>query len=90
MGDLHNLFGDTNVVSIGITDDGNIEFLHELVGDTISDVLSYVEYQPQEMYSRFRTMAEAAVRDGSITVAQRREMLKLFEESLRGYTYFEQ
>ena len=90
LGDLHNLFGDTNVVSIGITDDGNIEFLHELAGDTISDVLSYVEYQPKEMYSRFRTMAEEAVRDGSITVDQRREMLRLFEESLRGYTYFEQ
>ena len=90
LGDLHNLFGDTNVVSIGITDDGNIEFLHELAGDTISDVLSYVEYQPKEMYSRFRTMAEEAVRDGSITVDQRQGMLKLFEESLRGYTYFEQ
>ncbi len=89
LGDLHNLFGDTNVASIRITQEASIEFIHELEGDRISDVLSYVEYQPQEMSNRFRTMAETAVRDGAITVAQRQEMLRLFNESLRGYTYFE-
>ena len=89
LGDLHNLFGDTNVASIRITENCNVEFIHELSGDTISDVLTYVEYQPQEMFNRFRSMAEKAVRDRLITVSQRQEMLRLFEESLRGYTYFE-
>ena len=51
--------------------------------------MNHIEYQPQEMYNRFRAMAEDAVRDCSISVAQRQEMLKLFNESLRGYTYFE-
>ena len=89
LGDLHNLFGDTNVASVRIDEHANIEFLHELPGDTISDVLTYVEYQPHEMLSRFRATAEMAVRDGTIDVAARQDMLRLFEESLRGYTYFE-
>jgi len=89
LGDLHNLFGDTNVVSIRVNESGQLEFVHELQGDSIGDVLSYVEYQPQTMYEQFRARAEVAVRDGRITVAQRQEMLQLFSESLRGYTYFE-
>ena len=89
LGDLHNLFGDTHVVSVRITETGQLEYVHELQGDSIADVLSYVEYQPQELYQNFRKMAEAAVRDGRISVTQRQEMLSLFNESLRGYTYFE-
>ena len=89
LGDLHNLFGDTNVVSVRVTADGRLQFVHELEGDSISDVLSYVEYQPQEIYQKFRTRAEDAVEAGRISIAQRQEMLRLFNESLRGYTYFE-
>lgn len=89
LGDLHNLFGDTHVASVRITEDNNLEFIHELEGDTISDVLTYVEHQPQEMHNQFRAMAEAAVQSGAITISQRQNMLKLFNESLRGYTYFE-
>jgi len=66
-----------------------LQFIHELEGDSIADVLSYVEYQPQEIYKKFRERAEEAVEAGRITVAQRQEMLSLFNESLRGYTYFE-
>ena len=89
LGDLHNLFGDTNVASIRISSEGNIEFEHELEGDAIADVLKYVEFDPQEMFARLRKRAEAAVQEGRITVAQRQQMLNLFGESLRGYTYFE-
>ena len=89
LGDLHNLFGDNNVASVRITDAGQLEFIEEIHGDTISDVLSYVEYEPKEIYQRFRESAERAVREERITVAQRQEMLSLFSESLRGYTYFE-
>lgn len=89
LGDLHNLFGDTNVVSVRVTETGELQYVHELEGDSISDVLSYVEYQPQEIYQKFRALAEAAVRDGKISAPQRQEMLQLFSESLRGYTYFE-
>jgi len=89
LGDLHNLFGDTNVASISITSDGRINFVEEIQGDSISDVLSYVEYQPQELLQRFRTKAEGALKPGAITADQRQEMLKLYREGMQGYTYFE-
>jgi arginine decarboxylase len=89
LGDLHNLFGDTNVASVRVTGEGTLEFVQEIEGDTISDVLSYVEYRPQDLYQQFRELAESAVREGRITVEQRQEMLNLYAASLRGYTYFE-
>lgn len=89
LGDFHNLFGDTNVASVRVTAQGKLEFVQEISGDSIADVLSYVEYQPDNLYRSFRQLAEAAVRDGKITVGQRKEMLNLYSESLRGYTYFE-
>ncbi|MDO3388791.1 biosynthetic arginine decarboxylase [Gilvimarinus sp. SDUM040013] len=89
LGDLHNLFGDTNVASVRINGDGSLDFVHELHGDSISDVLSYVEYDPQSMFRQFRMAAEQAVRDGRITVSDRQQMLAAYSESLRGYTYFE-
>ena len=89
LGDLHNLFGDNNVASVRITDEGKLEFVEEIEGDTISDVLSYVEYDPQELQVRFRATAERAVQDGMITVAERQQILSLFRDSLAGYTYFE-
>lgn len=89
LGDLHNLFGDTNVASVRINADHSIDFVHELHGDSIADVLSYVEYDPNAMYQQFRATAENAVREGRITLADRQQMLAAFSESLRGYTYFE-
>lgn len=89
LGDLHNLFGDTNVASVRVNHDGSLDFVHELHGDSIADVLSYVEYDPQLMFRQFRKNAEQAVRDGRITVSERQSMLSAFTESLRGYTYFE-
>lgn len=89
LGDLHNLFGDTNVASVRVHGDGSIEFAHEMQGDSISDVLSYVEYEPKVLLQRFRQTAEQAVRDGRITVAERQSMLSAYSDSLNGYTYFE-
>jgi len=89
LGDLHNLFGDTNVASISIGDDGKIHFAEEIHGDSISDVLSYVEYQPKDLIQRFRAKAEQAFSEGTITAPQRQEMLGLYRESMQGYTYFE-
>ncbi len=66
LGDLHNLFGDTNVVSVRINKDRSIDFIKEIHGDTIADVLSYVEYQPKEMALKYRNTAENAVREGKL------------------------
>ena len=90
LGDLHNLFGDNNVASIRVTESGGVEFVEEVSGDTIAEVLSYVEYDPVKMLARFRDKAEAAVRKNQISVQARQQMVKLFRESLQGYTYFEQ
>lgn len=89
LGDLHNLFGDTNVVSVRLNADGTFEFVKEIHGDTIADVLSYVEYQPQSMLVNYRNTAERAVREGRITARERTEMIKNFNASLQGYTYYE-
>ncbi|MDT8371800.1 MAG: biosynthetic arginine decarboxylase [Gammaproteobacteria bacterium] len=89
LGDLHNLFGDTNVVSVHINEDGSFDFIREFHGDSIADVLSYVEYDPKIMQEQFRRIAEQAVRDGKISVAMRQQVLQAFRESMQGYTFFE-
>jgi len=89
LGDLHNLFGDTHVASVRISEEGAIEFKDELQGDTISDVLSYVEYQPEQLLERFLAKVEHGVQTKTISESQQQEMTKLFGDSLRGYTYFE-
>ena len=89
LGDLHNLFGDTNVVSVRLNSDNSFDFVKEIHGDTIADVLSYVEYQPKEMQLRYRNTAERAVKEGRITARERQTILKTFNASMQGYTYYE-
>lgn len=88
LGDLHNLLGDTNVVGVHL-ENGKPVYTHEVEGDTVADVLSYVEYDPKELVSKFRSFAEKAVTDGRISPKERREILDLFRVGLAGYTYFE-
>jgi arginine decarboxylase len=90
LGDLHNLFGDTNVASIRINHDSSFDVVTELEGDSIANVLSYVEYQPDVIKRRFRDIAEKAVKTGKITVSQRQKILNDFAASLQGYTYYEE
>ncbi len=89
LGDSHNLLGDTNVVSIRFNEDGSYDFVRELEGDSVADVLSYVEYDPKAMIVRFRETAEKAVRENKISVAERREIMQAFDSGLRGYTHYE-
>ncbi len=89
LGDLHNLLGDTNVLHVRIGKDGAVEYANEIAGDTVADVLSYVEYDPRDMVQRVRVMAEQAVRDGRISAIERREIMSAYEAGMRGYTYFE-
>ncbi len=89
LGDLHNLLGDTNIVTVRVLDNGEYEFVGELEGDSVADILSYVEYDPKRLLVRFRKTAEKAVRKGNITAQERREIMQAYEMGLRGYTYFE-
>ena len=89
LGDLHNLFGDTNVVSIHINDDGSYKFLREIEGDAVSDVLQYVQYDMRGIKNRLKRLTDEAIHQGYITVRERKKILASFEEGLRGYTYYE-
>ena len=88
LGDLHNLLGDTNVVSVRI-ENGKLKYTRELEGDSVAEVLSYVEYDTKDMVNRFRQLAEGAVVSKRIGAVERREIMKAYEDGLRGYTYFE-
>ncbi|MDB6075786.1 MAG: arginine decarboxylase [Verrucomicrobiaceae bacterium] len=89
LGDLHNLLGDTNVVSISLDAKGQIKYRREMEGDSVSEVLTYVEYDPKVLVTQFRHLAESAVVAKRITPAERKEIMAAYEEGLRGYTYFE-
>lgn len=87
LGDLHNLFGDTNVVSVRINTDGTYDLIRELEGDSVADVLSYVEFEPKQVLENFRKVAEQGVRQGKISPQERFLIMRAFERGLRGYTY---
>jgi arginine decarboxylase len=89
LGDLHNLLGDTNVISVRIEEDGVIDYVKELEGDTVEDVLSYVEYDAKELLNRFRRKSELAVQQNLISGTERKKILDYYQSGLRGYTYFE-
>lgn len=89
LGDLHNLFGDTNVVSISVNSDGSYTFLREVEGDSVEDVLAIVEYDRRALKNRLKNITEDSIHKGYISVAERRIIFRTFEEGLRGYTYFE-
>lgn len=88
LGDLHNLLGDTNVVSVKV-EGGKLKYTRELEGDTVAEVLSYVEYDTKEMARRFRSLAETAVVKKRISPQERFAIMEAYENGLRGYTYFE-
>ena len=89
LGDLHNLLGDTHVATVELDDSGHLHYTRELAGDSVADVLSYVEYDPKRILRRIRKLAETAVRNEQISARDRRAITDAFENGLRGYTYFE-
>lgn len=89
LGDLHNLFGDTNVVSVKLNGDGTYDIVNEIYGDSVQDVLSYVEFDTKAMRMKFRKTAEEAVKKGLLTPSERREIMQSYENGLLGYTYYE-
>jgi len=89
LGDLHNLFGDTNVVTIALGENGGFDLLHEVEGDTISEVLDYVEYDAQACLATFRKRVDSAVSSKQLTISERRVLIAAYKDSLGGYTYFE-
>jgi arginine decarboxylase len=86
LGDLHNLFGDTNAVHVRVNDHG-YDVTHVIKGDSMNQVLRYVQYDPEVMTERVRQQAERALAAGRITLNQMKLLLEHYEQSLRSYTY---
>jgi len=89
LGDLHNLFGDTNAVHVRLAEGGGYEIDHFVRGDTVKEVLGYVQWNVDELISQLRRQAEAAVRTGRITLEESAKLMRRYESGLRGYTYLE-
>ena len=90
LGDLHNLFGDTNAVHVSLEDDGTPNVDTVIKGDTVTEVLNYVQYSAEKLTDRLRKDVERAVRAGQISVGESKQFLKFYESGLDGYTYLEE
>ena len=90
LGDLHNLFGDTNAVHVSTDDRGEVVVDAVIKGDTVREVLDYVEFEPDLLVQRLRDSLEQAVREGRISDGQAGRFLRFYEEGLGGYTYLEE
>ncbi len=86
LGDLHNLFGDTDAVHVRLVgDDYFVD--HVVKGDSVSEVLTYVQYSKETLVSRVRRAVEAALREKRLTMAESGRLMSRYEEALEGYTY---
>lgn len=86
MGNLHNLFGDTNTVHIHLTPKG-YQIEHVVRGDTMKEVLGYVQYDAEDLIESVRLQTEHALEDNRITLQESQLLLQNYERSLSGYTY---
>lgn len=89
LGDLHNLFGDTDAVHVSISTDG-YQIEHVVEGDTVAEVLSYVQYNREELINRIRKASESSIISGSMSKQEAKLLIQLYQEGLSGYTYLEE
>ena len=89
LGDLHNLFGDTNTVIVSLGEGGGYHIDHVVPGDSVTSVLKYVSYSPEDLVARMRRFTESAIRMKRMTLEESRALLRMYEDGLGGYTYLE-
>ncbi|MFO0867590.1 MAG: biosynthetic arginine decarboxylase [Pirellulales bacterium] len=90
LGDLHNLFGDTNTVHVDVNDKGDVVLETIVKGETVSEVLDYVQFNDRDLIHRLQSAVETAVREGRIDHRQAGRFVKFYEAGLQGYTYLEE
>jgi arginine decarboxylase len=90
LGDLHNLFGDTHAVHVSLDKSGNVVLDAVIKGDTVREVLDYVEFDAETLVRKLRHDVELAVREGRVTYEESGRLLEFYEEGLQGYTYLEE
>ncbi|HKA00336.1 MAG TPA: biosynthetic arginine decarboxylase [Candidatus Solibacter sp.] len=89
LGDLHNLFGDTNAVHVRLGENCETILDSVIKGDTVNEVLKYVQFNSEFLVTQLRRDVEAALREGKVTYEESGALLKFYEEGLHGYTYLE-
>lgn len=88
LGDMHNLFGDTNAVHISVKDNGyHIDQIFD--GETVEEVLDYVQYNPKKLVRQLETWVTKSVKQGRISLEEGKEFLSNYRSGLYGYTYLE-
>lgn len=88
LGDLHNLFGDTNVVHVSVDEDG-YKIDQIIDGETVAEVLDYVQYNSKKMVRTVETWVTSSVKSGVISLEEGKEFLSNYRSGLYGYTYLE-
>jgi len=89
LGDLHNLFGDTHAVHVSLDRSGNAILESVIKGDTVREVLNYVQFDADQLLRKLRDSVESAVRDGRMDLEESGRLLQFYEDGLQGYTYLE-
>jgi len=92
LGDLHNLYGDTHVVHVSFDDSpgvGDWDLDEVVEGDTVKEVLSYVQYDSEDLIKSMRRDIERAVKAGTMSVSDGQSLLKFYDQGMEGYTYLE-
>ncbi|MBL6720845.1 MAG: biosynthetic arginine decarboxylase [Planctomycetes bacterium] len=87
LGDMHNLFGDTNVVHVDLDEKGRTRLVHVLRGDRVKEVLSYVEYFEEDLLRSLRRSVEDSLEAGRMSYEESAAFWERYEAGLRGYTY---
>ena len=88
LGDMHNLFGDTNAVHISVKDD-NYHIDQIFDGETVEEVLDYVQYNPKKLVRQLGIWVTKSVKEGKISLEEGKEFLSNYRSGLYGYTYLE-
>lgn len=88
LGDMHNLFGDTNAVHVSVTDKGYT--IDQIIdGETVAEVLEYVQYEPKKLVRRLEIWVSKSIQSGKISLEEGKEFLNNYRSGLYGYTYLE-
>jgi arginine decarboxylase len=88
LGDLHNLFGDTNAVHVSVDENGY--YIDKIIdGETVAEVLDYVQYNSKKLVRTLETWVTSSVKDGKVTAEEGKEFLSNYRSGLYGYTYLE-
>ena len=87
LGDLHNLFGDTHAVHVSLDERGQVRLDTLIKGDTVQEVLDYVQFDADTLLGKLRTDVETAVREGRMNNQGAGRLLQFYEDGLHAYTY---